>query len=149
MILRRRPDHRRPAHIDVLDGGVPVSTAIDGLFEGIEVDDQQVDVADAMLALRRFMCGIAANRQEAAMHHGMQGLHTAVHHLGKARQGSNVDNGQSCVLQRPRRTACRNQFDALHRERPGQVNQTGLVRDRKQCAPDCSVHDGSPFLRLP
>ena len=49
MVLGGGAHHRRAADVDVLDGlGVAAGRPRDGLREGVEVDDQEVDAFDAV-----------------------------------------------------------------------------------------------------
>ncbi len=65
------------------------------LGKGIQVHDDQVDRLDAVLPDRRQVLGQVAPRQDAAVHPGMQGLHPAVEHLGKAGHLGDADDGQA------------------------------------------------------
>ena len=83
MVLGRRADHRRAADIDVLDRGRVVRAAGDGRFEGVEIDDQEVDARDAMGLHRREMLGIVPQCQKPAMDLGVKRLHPSIHHFRK------------------------------------------------------------------
>ena len=63
-----------------------------GLGEGVEVDDDEVDRADAMGGHRFGMGRIVADGEETAMDLRVESLHPPVHHLGKAGQIGNVAN---------------------------------------------------------
>ena len=84
MVFGRRADHRGPANVDILDAGVIIAALGDGFLERIEVHHQQIDRADAVFLHCRLVIFIVAQRQEATMHHRVQGLDPAIHHLGKA-----------------------------------------------------------------
>ena len=84
VVLRRRADHRRPADVDVLDAIVVLGVLRDRRFERIEIDDEKIDRCDAMRAHRGRMFGVVADREQAAVHLGVQRLDAAVHHFGKA-----------------------------------------------------------------
>jgi len=53
----------------------------DGGLEGVEVHAHQVDVLDAMIGARLLVCWVAADREETAVHLGVQRLDAPVHHL--------------------------------------------------------------------
>ncbi len=84
MVLRGRADHGRAADVDILDAGVIVGAFGDGLFKRVQVDHQQVDRADAVFVHRGDMGVVVAQGQQATVDHRVQGLDTAIHHLGKA-----------------------------------------------------------------
>ena len=81
-----RADQRRAADVDVLDALVEAGALRDGRLERIEIDDQQIDRRDAVRRGLRLVLSAAAHGQQAAVHLGMQRLHAAVEHLGKARE---------------------------------------------------------------
>ena len=73
------------ADVDLLDQVVEAHVAARrGLLERVEVDDDHVDRRDTELARRREVVGMVAPREDPAVDGRMQGLHAAVHHLGKA-----------------------------------------------------------------
>ena len=55
-----------------------------GLLEGVEVHHHHVDRLDAVFRDGRAVLVLAAHMQNAAVHLGVQRLHAAVQHLGKA-----------------------------------------------------------------
>src|SRR3546814_13301038 len=65
----------------------------DGRGEGVEVDDDKVDAADAMRVHRGDMALVVAHREDAAVDGRVQRLDAAVHHLGKARQVGDIAHG--------------------------------------------------------
>ena len=67
VILGRGADHRRPAHIDVLDAGGLVGAGPQRRLEGVEIGDQEIDGVDAMGLHGCAMGCIVAPRQEPAM----------------------------------------------------------------------------------
>ena len=83
MVFGRRADHSRAANIDVFDAHLIRAAAAHRLLERIQIDHQQVDRANAMLAHGICMGFIVAYRQQSAMHHRVQCFHPPVHHFGK------------------------------------------------------------------
>ena len=85
VVLGGRPDHRRPADVDLLDrlldGGVPAKDRVD---ERVEVAADEVDLAQAVLGQRGEVLRPVAPRQDARVHARVQRLDAAVHHLGEA-----------------------------------------------------------------
>jgi hypothetical protein len=150
MVLGGGADHRRAADVDVFDA---VGVALSGghrLLEGVEIDHQQVDRADAVRQHRGLMLRVGAHRQQAAMHARMQRLDASVHHLGKAGQIRDIANREPRLRQRRAGAAGRNQFDAAPGQCAGEVDQSGLVGHRQQGARDparFSRHVGrSPWM---
>ena len=90
VILRRRADHGRPANVDVLDAGVEIGAARHRCLERVEVHVEHVEALDAVRLHRRRVLGVVAQRQQAAMHFGVQRLHPAIHHLRKAGDSGDV-----------------------------------------------------------
>jgi hypothetical protein len=68
-----------------------------------------------------------AQRQQAAVHHRVQGFHPAVHHFGKAGHVGHIAHGQARVAQPRRRAPGRDQFDTARGKAPGEIGQPGLV----------------------
>jgi hypothetical protein len=62
VILGRRPDHRRPADVDVLDRLVERDARLrDGRLERIKIDADEVDRLDPMLGHRGGVFRVIAN----------------------------------------------------------------------------------------
>ncbi len=91
MIFGSGPDHRGAAHIDVLDGGVPVGLLGDSLFKRIKIDHEKIDISDGVGLLGAVVGRIVSDGQKSAMDFGMQGFHAAIHDFGKAGDGSHID----------------------------------------------------------
>ena len=109
------------------------------LLERIEDDHQQIDRADAVRRHRGAMAVIVADGEQAAVHLGMQGLHPAVHHLGKAGEVGDVDHLQPCVRKRLGGAAGGDELDAVPGERTGEIDEAALVGDRQQRAGDADA----------
>ena len=134
MVLGPGADHRRSADVDILDDRRGVGAAGQRLLERIEVGDQHIDAGNAVGLHGLGMLGIVANSQEPAMDTGMQGLHPAVHDLGKAGQLGDVAHGKAGLAQRPIGAAGGDQLDIKRRQFTGEIDETGLVEDRQQRA---------------
>ena len=147
MVLGRRADHRRPTDIDILDHLGVFRTLGDGLFKWIKVHHNQIDRADVVLTHRRDMFVIIPQRQQPAMHNGVQSFHPSVHHLGEAGDLGHIFHRQTCIAQRLGGAAGAQQFDPMRRERLPQLDQTGLVRYGKKRAGDGVEirHQGGSF----
>jgi hypothetical protein len=127
MVLGGGADHRRSADIDILDALLEIRALVDGCFERIEIDDQQVDRRDTVVLHRFRMVGIVANREQTAMHLGMQGLDSAVHHFRKAGQLGHILDLQSCRGDRLGSASRGDEFDVMRRQCAGELDQSGLV----------------------
>ena len=127
MVLGRRADHRRAADIDILDDLVAAGAVGDGLGERVEIDDDEVDRADAVFGHRGGVRRVVAHRQQATMDHRVQCLDPPVHHLGKAGEVGDVAHAVAHVAQRLGRAAGRNQFHAMRVERGGEWFEAALV----------------------
>ncbi len=100
MVLRCGADHRRPADVDILDAVVEAGALRHRLLERIEAHHQEIDRPNIMRLHRGGVFLVVAHAEQSAMHFWMQGLHPAVHHLGKSGQLGHVDDLQPRVLQR-------------------------------------------------
>ena len=85
VVLGRGPQHGRPSDVDVLHRlADPAVRAIDRPFEGIQVDGEQIDRLDAVLAHGPVVD--AAAPQQAAVDERMEGLDPPGHDLREARE---------------------------------------------------------------
>ena len=132
VVLGGRADHAGAADVDVLDHLVAVRAASHGRLERVEVDDDEVDRANAVLVHRRRVRRIVAHGQKPAVNHRVQGLDPAVHHLGKAGQVGYVAHVEPGIAQRLRGAAGRDKFHPARGQRLAQVHEAGLVGHRKQ-----------------
>ena len=114
-------DHRRPANVDILDDFIARCAFGHRLRKRIEVHHHKVDGANMVLGHGGDVFGIIAHREEAAMHHRMQCLDAAVHHLGKASKLADVLHRQASGTERFGRPARRHQFDMARRQRMAQL----------------------------
>src|SRR5262249_40685423 len=103
-----------------------------GASKRIEVHDDDVDQADAVLLEGGEIVGPIAPRQNAAVEGRVQRLDPAVHHLGEARDGRHIDDRQAGVDEGSRRAAGRHQLEAAPDQRAGQIDDAGLVRDAQE-----------------
>ena len=106
VVLGRGAHHRRPADVDVLDGVLEGAAGLgDGRGERIQVDDDEVDRLDAVLA-HHGVVG-AAPAEQAAVDLRVQGLDPAVHDLREAGDRRHVDRVDAVAAQQPGRAAGR------------------------------------------
>ena len=126
MVLGPGADHGGPADVDVLDGVVQRAARLrNRAFEGVEVDDEKVDGADAV---HGHQIGIAVESpQQAAVDARMQGLDAAVHDFRKAGLLGHLDDRHAVAGEQLRRAAGRQDADAERRQPPRERHHAGLV----------------------
>ena len=144
-VLGGGAQHGGTADVDVLDGVRVRDVGLgNGLLELIEVDDHEVDHADAVLGRLGHVLGVVAAGEQAAVHLGVQRLDAAVHHLGKARVLLDGHHLHAGLGQHARRAAGRDDLDAkLVLQRLHELDDTGLVRDRDERALDGTICHGT------
>ena len=139
MVLGRGAHHRRSADVDVLDGVLEGAARLgDGRGERIQVDDDEVDRLDAVLA-HDGVVG-AAPAEQAAVDLRVQGLDPPVHDLGEAGDRRHVDRVDAFGAQQPGRAAGRDDLHAAASELVREFEQAFLVRDADERALDRWVH---------
>ena len=138
VVLGGGADHGGAADVDVLDAILVGRALRDSGLEGIEVHDEQIDLRDVVREHGGFMLGVFADREQAAVHLGMQRLDTAVHHFRKAGEIGYVDDLEAGIGQRLARAAGRDEFDAALGQRACEVDQAGLVGNGNQRAGDAA-----------
>ena len=99
--------HGRAANVNVLNG-VFQSTAWLGHsgFEGVQIDDEQIDGLNAVLFQSGHVLGHIAPCQQAAVNFGMQCFDTAIQHFWKLCELCHFGHGQTLFCQKFGRTAC-------------------------------------------
>ena len=126
MVFCCRTDHGRAADIDVLDGGRQVAARLgDGGFERVEVNRDQIDRLDAVLA--HDVIVNAATAQDATVDFRVQGFHPTVHHFCKAGVVRDFNSGNAVVLQQLERTASGQDLDAEGFQFTGEIKDSGFV----------------------
>ena len=131
MVLGGGAHHRRSADVDLLDQLVDRDAGpAERGRERVEVDHDQLERGDAGRDQLPAVVGNAAIREEAAVDPRVEGLDTAVEHLGAAGHRGDVGHGQTGITERPRGAARRDQLEPAGDEATGEVDEAGLVRDR-------------------
>ena len=136
MVLGRRADHGRSADIDVLDGVGGVRPAGNSLLEGVEVDVDEVDSANAVLGHGGGVGRSVAHAQQAAVHRRVQCLDPPVHHFREAGQVRDVLHRQARSGDGRPGAAGGDQLDPQPGQGLGRLDQAGLVRHRDQGSAD-------------
>ncbi len=132
MVLGRRPDHGRAADVDILDTGRVIRTLGDGFLERIEIDHQQVDRCDGMAFHRLQVLRVITQRQQAAMHHRVQGLQTPAHHFREAGVLGNLTDRQTGLNQHLVGATGGQQLNAIIGELAREGHNITLVGDGNQ-----------------
>ena len=128
VVLGRRPDHRRPADVDLLDELVerdPV--AFSGGGERVEIHDDELERRDRRRDELPAVVGQAAVREDAAVDPRVERLDPPVEHLGEAGHRGDVRHGQTCVAEGARRAAGRDELETGVDEAPAEIGEAGLV----------------------
>ena len=135
VVLGGRADHGRAADVDVLDGGRQVAAwLVDGGFERVQVDRDQVDRLDAVLVHDGVVD--TATTEDAAVDFRVQGLDPTVHHFGETGVIRDFHCGHAVVLQQLERPAGGEDLDAQGFSSLGEFEDPGLVGDADQGAAD-------------
>ena len=133
MVLRRRPDHRRPADVDVLDrlllGHVQAGNRA---LERIQVGADQVDLLDPLLPHRLRVLGVVADAEQASVQLRMKRLHTTVEDLRGPGQILDRANLHSRLFEHRRRPSGGDHLHPQLCEARGELGDGGLVCDRDQ-----------------
>jgi len=133
VVLRRRAHHGGAADIDFLDGvGILDAGLRNGLLEGVEVDDHEIDGPDGVRLEILTIFGQIPTGQDSPMDLGMQGLHPAPEHLGALGQVGDIRHRQPGFPEGGGRSSRGHEFDAEGSQSLSEIHQTGFIRDREQ-----------------
>ena len=99
-ILGGCTEQGRPAHIDLLDHLVERGARQHGLLKRVQVHDHEIERRDAVLSERSHVLRLPLVREDAGMDPGMQRLHSALEHLGKAGDLGDRCDGDPGFLER-------------------------------------------------
>ena len=126
MVFRRGPHHGRTADIDIFDRVFETAVGIgDGLLKRVEVDDDQVDSCDIVLA-HHFVVDAAAS-ENAAVNHRMQGFYATRHHFRKAGVIGNLGNRDTVFGDQSGGTAGGQQLDIVFLQGLRQFDDAGFI----------------------
>ena len=133
VVLGRRAHHRWAADIDILDSIFQCHIGVgDGLGEGVEVHDNEVDGANPVLRDGRHVLRLVAVGEDASVDLGVEGLDPAFQHLGEARELVDGAHRQSCILERLCGASRGDQLHPCRRQRLRKFHDPRLVRNRDQ-----------------
>ena len=140
-VLGGAAHHGGAADVDVFNGlGQRAAGAGHGGFEGVEVDDGQVNCANAVRLQRGHVRGRVAPGQQAAVYGGVQGFHAAIEHFGKARDFGHFGHGQARVFEQLGGAAGGQQAKAQRGQRCGEFGDAGFVGYGNQGVSGSGVH---------
>ena len=97
------------------------------LAESVEIHHHHVDGCDAVLGYSGNVLRILAAMQDSAVDLGMQGLDSAVEHLGESGELGDVFDRHSGVAQQLGGTACGDQLDAEGGKFPSEIDHSSFV----------------------
>src|SRR5262245_30364788 len=132
IVLRRRPHHTWAADVDVLDDLIEGRTACHRPFEGIKIDDHQIDGNDFMLFQLGDVFRVVSKGENSTMNSRVKRLYPAVHHFRKARDLGNILDGNSVVAQQRSRAATGSDRNTQGGQGPGEFYDAFLVRNADQ-----------------
>jgi hypothetical protein len=136
VILGRGPHHRRTADVDLLDALVGRRARGDGLAEGVEVDDDEVERLDTELFQLTPVIGEPQVGEDARVDLRVQGLDAAVQALGEAGQLLDLGDGDAGGGDTGGGGAGGDQLDAGFVQPAGELFEPGLVIDADERATD-------------
>ena len=126
-ILGPRPQQRHPADVDVLHSfGFGHIGPGDGLLEGIEIADHDVDGREAMFGQLRPV-GVGVAGQNRPVDGGVQGLDPPAQDLGKAGDIDHGGDGQARLGDGPSRASAGDEFHAQVMQTAGEFDESGFV----------------------
>ena len=129
--------HRRPADVHVLGGHrVRRVRRGHGVGERVEVDDHEVERDEAVVGHRLHVLRVVALVEDAAVDGRVQRFYPSAEDFGCARDGGHVRHVQPRVPKRLRRSARRDEFDAVPGEALGERDEARFVEHRQQGAAD-------------
>ena len=135
VIFSSRPDHRGATNINILNTILKrrVITA-HRLNKRVKIDHQHINIANPVRFLRRNMGIIITSRQQPTMNCRMQSLHPSIHDFRKPGMIRHIRNIQPRIFQQLRRTARRQNLNAIRSKLLRKLNGTIFVGKRNQGA---------------
>ena len=139
-VLGGTAHHGWATDIDVFNGVFEGAVGVGhrGL-ERIQVDDEQVNGANAIRLQRLHVLGHVTARQQTPVYHRVQGFHAAIQHLGKASDIGHFTHGQAGLRKQFGGPAGGDQANAQTMQGLREFDNASFVRDRDEC-----VHEESP-----
>ncbi len=136
VVLGGAADHRGPADVDLLDDVVEAGAGGDGLGEGVEVPDEQVEGLDVELGELLAVRALADVGEEPGVDLRVEGLDAVVEDLWEAGEVFDLGHRDAGLADAGRGRAGGDELDACGVEVCGQFDDAGLVEDRDEGSPD-------------
>ena len=112
-VLGGTAHHGGTSNVDILDGLFEGNTLFGNrLAEGVEVYAHHVNLLDSVLFESLEVFGKVAAGEDAAMHVGMEGLHTAIENLRESGHLANADGFDIIFLKKTACASCGDDFPA-------------------------------------
>ena len=134
MVFRGGADHGRAADVDIFDHLVIVSATGERGLKRVEIDDQEINCADAMGCHGVNVGLVVAQGEQAAVDHRVKRLDAAVHHLREACDLGDIFYIKARVAQGFGAAACGKKLDTACCEGCGQLNEARFVGDGEKRA---------------
>ena len=134
MVLRGSANHGGATNVDLLDDGVLTGTGSNGLNEGVQVHNHQVERLNVQLFEGVDVLLLAAVSQNTGVDARVQGLHAAFEALGETGHFGHLGDGYACCRDGRCGGAGGDQRDASLVQAAGELLQTGLVVDGNEGA---------------
>src|SRR5205807_7014050 len=131
-VLRRGPEERHPADVDLLQRSVEIRLAPHGGLEGIERDRRQVDRPDPVPGQLRLVPGIAAHGQQPAVHRRVERLDPSIQDLRESGDLAEIRDRHAGAAERGRGPTGREDLDAEIAEAARELDDPGLVPDAEE-----------------
>ena len=130
MIFRGTAEQGRSANVDVFNRFHQRDIRFrHGLFEGIKVDDDQINGTDAVLFDGGFVFRIAPDEQHPAVDFRVEGFHAAIQHFGEPSMVGQFDQRHAGVAQDLGGAAGGHQLHVRRDESLRERNKPGLIED--------------------
>ncbi len=148
VVLGGGADHGRAADVDILDRGFGIGLSGDGLFEGVEVDGDEIDRRDRVLFHLPEMLRQIAAGEDAAMDLRHQRLDAPVHDFGEAGMFGDVVHRNAGLADGLRGAAGRENFGAGAGQCLRKRDEPRLVGDGDEGAADGNAGGSRSSLGL-
>ena len=125
--------HGWAADVDLFDGlGFGDAWFGDGGFEGIEIDDYEINGLDVVVGHGLDMLGEIASCEEPAVDVGVECFDASVHHFGEVGDLVDGDDGDACIFDGFGGASGGDDLDVEGVERSGEFNDAGFIGDREK-----------------
>jgi len=128
-------EHGGAADVDIFDElfGGEIGFGGGG-FEGIEIDDDEIDGRDAVFGGGLLIFGEVAAEEKAAVNFGVQSFYAAAEHFWPAGEFGDVFDGDVLFAEKFGGAAGGKEFDVAGGETAGEIDDAGFVRNAEQGA---------------